>query len=66
MSRFGDYRLRGCIGTLQPKYLHTALREYALTRWVSNNFVIAYISRLACKIDYETIWLTNSVVLLLL
>lgn len=30
-SRFGEYRLRGCIGTLQPRYLHTALREYALT-----------------------------------
>lgn len=34
ISRFGDYRLRGCIGTLQPRHLHTALREYALTRWV--------------------------------
>ncbi|DBA95787.1 hypothetical protein WJX77_002866 [Trebouxia sp. C0004] len=31
VSRFGDYRLRGCIGTLQPRHLHTALREYALT-----------------------------------
>lgn len=33
VSRFGDYRLRGCIGTLQPRHLHTALREYALTRY---------------------------------
>lgn len=31
VSRFGDYRLRGCIGTLKPRHLHTALRDYALT-----------------------------------
>ncbi|KAI7841020.1 hypothetical protein COHA_005248 [Chlorella ohadii] len=27
----GDLRLRGCIGTLEPRPLHTALRDYALT-----------------------------------
>ncbi|KAL3153658.1 hypothetical protein ABBQ32_013259 [Trebouxia sp. C0010 RCD-2024] len=31
VSRFGDYRLRGCIGTLKPRHLHTALHDYALT-----------------------------------
>ncbi|KAK9806209.1 hypothetical protein WJX72_005462 [[Myrmecia] bisecta] len=30
-SRQGDIRLRGCIGTLEPRQLHTALRDYALT-----------------------------------
>lgn len=25
-------RLRGCIGTLEPRWLHVALRDYALTR----------------------------------
>lgn len=30
-SRRGDIRLRGCIGTLEPRQLHTALRDYALT-----------------------------------
>ncbi|CAL8466636.1 g6172 [Coccomyxa elongata] len=29
-SRRG-HRLRGCIGTLEPRHLHTALRDYALT-----------------------------------
>ncbi|EIE26356.1 hypothetical protein COCSUDRAFT_12481 [Coccomyxa subellipsoidea C-169] len=29
-SRRGQ-RLRGCIGTLEPRHLHTALRDYALT-----------------------------------
>lgn len=28
----GAPRLRGCIGTLEPRRLHTALRDYALTR----------------------------------
>ena len=28
----GDPRLRGCIGTLEPRPLHTAVRDYALTR----------------------------------
>ena len=32
-SRRGS-RLRGCIGTLEPRYLHTALKDYALTRCV--------------------------------
>ncbi|PRW61176.1 hypothetical protein C2E21_0267 [Chlorella sorokiniana] len=27
----GDSRLRGCIGTLEPRPLHTAVRDYALT-----------------------------------
>lgn len=27
----GDIRLRGCIGTLEPRHLHSALGEYALT-----------------------------------
>lgn len=27
----GDPRLRGCIGTLEPRPLHTAVRDYALT-----------------------------------
>lgn len=26
-------QLRGCIGTLEPRQLHTALKDYALTRW---------------------------------
>lgn len=26
-----DHRLRGCIGTLAPRMLHTALKDYALT-----------------------------------
>lgn len=30
-ARSGDWRLRGCIGTLEPKRIHTALRDYALT-----------------------------------
>jgi AMMECR1 domain-containing protein len=25
-------QLRGCIGTLEPRKLHTALKDYALTR----------------------------------
>jgi AMMECR1 domain-containing protein len=25
-------QLRGCIGTLEPRPLHTALKDYALTR----------------------------------
>ena len=29
----GEPRLRGCIGTLEPRQLHTALADYALTRW---------------------------------
>lgn len=28
----GPPRLRGCIGTLEPRRLHVALRDYALTR----------------------------------
>ena len=28
----GGLRLRGCIGTLEPRPLHTAVRDYALTR----------------------------------
>lgn len=32
-TRQGDQRLRGCIGTLEPRHLHTALKDYALTRW---------------------------------
>ncbi|KAK9865927.1 hypothetical protein WJX84_006407 [Apatococcus fuscideae] len=31
LSRRGTYRLRGCIGTLEAKQLHQALRDYALT-----------------------------------
>lgn len=27
----GDYRLRGCIGTLEPRPLHSAVRDYTLT-----------------------------------
>eukprot|EP00878_Enallax_costatus_P034663 GHUV01038450.1.p1 GENE.GHUV01038450.1~~GHUV01038450.1.p1 ORF type:complete len:101 (+),score=2.74 GHUV01038450.1:220-522(+) len=30
-------QLRGCIGTLEPRRLHTALRDYALTRYASSH-----------------------------
>ncbi|KAK9841822.1 hypothetical protein WJX81_005232 [Elliptochloris bilobata] len=30
-TRQGDTRLRGCIGTLEPRQLHTALKDYTLT-----------------------------------
>jgi uncharacterized protein (TIGR00296 family) len=30
-NKHGDTRLRGCIGTLEPKALHAALRDYSLT-----------------------------------
>ena len=33
-TRQGDTRLRGCIGTLEPRHLHNALKDYALTRWL--------------------------------
>lgn len=31
-SRNGERRLRGCIGILEPRRLHQALHDYALTR----------------------------------
>jgi AMMECR1 domain-containing protein len=31
-SNNGHYSLRGCIGTLEPRLLRNALRDYALTR----------------------------------
>lgn len=30
-SSGGDHRLRGCIGTLSPRWLHQGLKDYALT-----------------------------------
>lgn len=34
-------QLRGCIGTLEPRRLHTALKDYALTRsvWAGTQWV---------------------------
>lgn len=32
LSPSGGARLRGCIGTLDPHYIHKGLRDYALTR----------------------------------
>ena len=33
-------RLRGCIGTLEPRWLHAALRDYALTRYCTLSYLI--------------------------
>lgn len=60
VSRFGDYRLRGCIGTLKPRHLHTALRDYALTRWVQTvrtaQCWVAARQPCEVEIDYHRYW----------
>ncbi len=47
-TRQGDLRLRGCIGTLEPRHLHTALKDYALTRWGGRGLGTVQYETLGC------------------
>jgi len=51
-----DHRLRGCIGTLEPRMLHKALKDYALTSAgdLIANLVLTFLTEhgmLACNMS---------------
>ncbi len=54
-SHSDSTRLRGCIGTLEPRQLHTALKDYALTAALRDSRFPAIESRelhrLSCKVS---------------
>ncbi len=54
-SSSSEWRLRGCIGTLEPRQLHVALRDYALTAALRDSRFPAIeareLPRLSCKVS---------------